>query len=84
MSADARRLVRVRGRALQERVRKGTGSEHDAVVLENETGERLILVRLGGNPFADAQTQRLAGHEVEVKGYRVGNELRYVEAKQIN
>ena len=83
MSEPARALICVRGRATQQRVRKGTGSEHEGVVLETAAGERLVLVRLGGNPFSDAQTLRLAGNEVEVKGYRIGNEMRYVEASPI-
>lgn len=62
-------------------VNEGTASEHTGVVLETDEGERVVLVRLGGNPFDDQETRQLAGRELEVKGYRIGPELRYVEAK---
>ena len=71
----------MRGRASLEPVRTGTGSAHTGVVLKTEEGERMILVRLGGNPFDDKETRALEGHLIEVSGYRVGNELRYLESK---
>lgn len=77
----ARERVTVCGTAREEVVRRGTASEHTAVVLETADGERLILQRVGGNPFDDAQTRSLAGHRIEVEGYRVGRELRYVEVR---
>ncbi len=83
MSGLERKLVRVRGRVTSEMVKTGTASEHQGVVLYTADGERVVLVRLGGNPFSDAETQRLVGHEVEVEGYRLGNELRYVSARRI-
>jgi hypothetical protein len=79
--AEDRKLIRVQGHARLETVRKGTGSEHDGVVLETPDGERLILVRLRGNPFDDPQTRALCGRTIEVEGYRVGSELRYVAAR---
>lgn len=75
-----RKLERVRGRASLTVVRKGTGSEHQGVVLETPAGERLVRVRVGGNPFDDPQTRALDGRTLEVEGYRVGSELRYVAA----
>jgi hypothetical protein len=64
-------------------VRKGTASEHTGVVLETPDGERFVLVRLGGNPFDDAETRQLVGHQIEVEGYGVGHELRYASARDI-
>ncbi len=78
-----RKLERLRGRAALATVRKGTGSEHTAVVLDTDAGERLILMRLGANPFNDPETRRLEGLILEVEGYRVGSELRYVSVREI-
>jgi hypothetical protein len=77
-------MTKVRGRVTSAVVRRGTGSEHRAVVLETPRGERLTLVRLKGNPFDDAETRRLVGHEVEAEGYRLGNELRFVRASPLD
>jgi len=71
------------GLASLEVVRRGTGSEHEAVVLRLAGGERVILQRRGGNPFRDEQTLRLAGHQVRARGFRVGDILRFVEAEVI-
>jgi len=82
MAAD-RQIERVKGRATVATVRRGTGSEHTGVVLETSTGEQLILVRLGSNPFDDPATRELAGRTLEVEGYRLGKELRYVSARDV-
>ena len=79
-----RELVRKAGHATLERVRRGTGSEHDGVMLTTDDGERLLLVRLGGNPFADPDTLRLAGKRIEAEGYVVGSELRYQSARELD
>jgi hypothetical protein len=84
MKPKKRELVRIRGKACEERVRRGTASEHSAVVLETAEGERLILQRIGGNPFRDEPTQRLVGLRLEVEGYRVGRALRYVDAREVD
>lgn len=81
MAKDASRpLECLSGRAQLEPARKGTASEHTAVVLVTGDGSRVILQRIGGNPFSDAETRELAGHEVVVEGYRVGDIFRYVKA----
>jgi hypothetical protein len=72
-----RELQRLRGRASLATVRRGTASEHTALVLDTQAGERLKLVRLGGNPFEIHDEREFAGRWLEVEGYRVGNELRY-------
>lgn len=80
---EGRKLERVRGRASLTTVRRGTGSEHTGIVLDTSEGERLILVRLGANPFEDRETRKLAGSTLEVEGYRVGSELRYVSFREV-
>jgi len=62
-----------------EVVRGGTGSQHRGAVLSTDDGEHLLLVRLGGHPFEDRETTELDGRRVEVKGYRLGNEFRYLQ-----
>jgi hypothetical protein len=59
-------------------VLEGTGSEHEGVILTTESGERLRLQRIGGNPFSDPVTQRLIGHKVSLTGYRLGRVFRYI------
>jgi hypothetical protein len=83
MSSE-RKLERFRGRAQVQTVRRGTGSEHVGVVLETTGGERLNLVRLGGNPFTDPATDKLSGSTIEVEGYRIGTELRYVTVHEVS
>jgi hypothetical protein len=78
-----RKLERICGRANLETVRRGTASEHLGVTLKTPKGKKWILIRIGGNPFDDAATRKLSGRSVEVEGYRVGNELRYVSAREI-
>jgi hypothetical protein len=82
MSPD-RTLEKVKGRVSLATVRRGTASEHTGVVLDTPEGERLILVRLGSNPFEIEDSRNLAGREMEVEGYRVGNELRYTTIHEV-
>ena len=62
-------------------VLEGTGSEHEGVILTTDSGERLRLQRIGGNPFSDPVTRQLIGHKVLLKGYRLGQVFRYVQDK---
>jgi hypothetical protein len=78
--AVERKLERVAGVADSAVVRRGTASEHRAVVLTTDAGERLILQRIGGNAFSDEPTDRLAGQLVSVLGFRLGDIFRYLEA----
>jgi hypothetical protein len=82
MTDTNREIVRIQGHVVSETVKRGTASEHVGVVLVTPAGERFLLVRLGGNPFNDRETRRLVGREVEVAGYIIGSELRYVEARE--
>jgi len=53
------------------------------VTLKDSNGKKSVLVRIGGNPFNDPETRKLRGRNVEVEGYRVGNQVRYVSAREI-
>jgi hypothetical protein len=55
----------------------GVPSQQQLIGLPRPEGDRLILIRLGSNPFEIEESRNLAGREPEVEGYRVGNELRY-------
>lgn len=77
--AAQRKLETVAGVVETALVRRGTGSEHQAVVLTTKSGERLILQRVGGNAFRDEATDRLAGQQVSAQGFRLGDLFRYVE-----
>jgi len=84
VTKNERRLEQLSGKIERQVARHGTGSEHQAVVLVTEAGERMILQRIGGNPFDDDETRRLIGHRVEVEGYRVGDVIRFVRAKAVD
>lgn len=78
-----RSLVRVRGRLACAVVRKGTGSEHESWVLETPDRGRLILTRLGGNPFERGREPAPPGSEVEAEGYLLDRELRYTSVRPV-
>ena len=82
--ATTPKLERVCGVAALAPVRKGTGSAHQGVVIETAEGERFELVRIDGNPFADAVTRALAGHRVEAQGYRLGSTFRFTSAQVVD
>ena len=63
-----RQLQRLRGRASLATIRRGTASEHTAVVLDTQAGERVILVPLGSNPFEIGEDREFAGRWLEVAG----------------
>ncbi len=73
-------LETLNGPAELAQVATGTGSAHTGVVI-TVGGERLELVRIDGNPFNDAPTRALAGHDIEVVGYRSGAKFRYRSAR---
>ncbi len=58
--------------------RRGTASEHVGAVLHTEAGEAVPLVRIDANPFDDPDTRALDGRRVQLEGYRVGAEFRFV------
>lgn len=72
---------RLRGEVSEELVRRGTASEHQAVVLHTEDGEGLILQRIGGNPFDDDDARALIGRTIVVEGHRTGRLFRYLNAR---
>jgi len=69
------------GDVAHARVRHGTGSEHEAIVLRTDEGEELILQRIGANPFKDPEGEKLVGQRVTVEGYRLGKVFRYLSAR---
>jgi hypothetical protein len=77
LAATRKGPERLTGTVERGMVRKGTGSEHNAVILCTDHGERLILQRIGGNPFDDAETRGLDGQRISVEGFRLGNIFRY-------
>lgn len=83
MTERQRRPEHLRGKVEKQLARRGTGSEHQAVVLVTEDGERMILQRIGGNPFDDDETRRLEGHDVEVEGFRVGDIFRFTKVTEL-
>lgn len=83
-SKHKRPVVKKQGTLLCEVVRRGTGSEHEALVLDCGSKGRLVLSQLGGNPFElppDA-TQWL-GRVVTVQGYLLDSELRYIKLQPL-
>lgn len=74
-----RTVVSMQGTLLRERVRRGTASEHEALVLESGQ-RRLVLTRLGGNPFeVPPDAAQWLGRVVVVEGYLLESELRYLK-----
>lgn len=72
-----RKVVRIRGHVARETVRRGTGSEHEGLVLTTSDGRRFVLVELGRNPFEVGAAGEVAGGDVEVEGFVLDGELRY-------
>ncbi len=61
--------------AVQRKViRRGTKSEHEALVLVTSQGE-FKLRRVGGNPFHDETLDQLEGHSIRCTGELDGNEI---------
>ena len=83
MPKGGREVERLSGKAVRKIVKPGTASEHDAVVLCTDAGDEVILQRIGGNPFDDAETRKLAGHDVSVEGFRLNDIFRYQKAKRL-
>ena len=69
----------IEGRVVARKALAGTGSEHIGVILQTTSGENLRLQRIGGNPFADAETKKLVGQIVKVRGVRLGDIFRFTE-----
>lgn len=80
--ASRKKPVQLQGVVRRELVRKGTASEHQAVVLHTDAGETLILQRIGGNAFDDPATKALAGKRVVAEGFRLGRLFRYLTASE--
>jgi hypothetical protein len=53
----------------------GSKSDHPAVLLETQGGERLILRRRGGPALGDRTFDDLIGQSIVAKGQRLGQAL---------
>lgn len=78
--SSRRRMETIEGRVEPASVARGTASGHTGLVLTTGDGERLVLQRVGGNPFRDAVTEGLAGQDVSLEGFRLGSVFRFVKA----
>ncbi len=59
--------MRFEGDVVSQRYAAGSKSEHQAVMLQTDTG-RFLLRRQGGNPFFDADLERLIGKSIVGEG----------------
>lgn len=59
--------ARLSGKVIKKRYGAGSKSDHMAVMLET-TGGTFKLVRMGGNPFADPELDKLVGSEIDGVG----------------
>jgi len=66
--------VEYRGRVARQRVSAGSKNEHEAVVLMTPQGP-LKLRRVGGNPFHDAELEKLVGQSIRCDGELHGGQL---------
>jgi len=80
---ESRPLLVLRGLLAIALVRRGTGSEQQALVLETDAATSFTLVKLGGPSFGLPAEAALAGRQVEVSGYLIGSELRFTRIDPI-
>jgi len=67
--------MRFRGKVKRKRLRAGSKSEHDAIVLVTARGKTYKLRRPGGNPFWDEELAKLENKTISGEGDLVGSEL---------
>jgi hypothetical protein len=63
------------GTLIKELYAKGSKSEREAVFLELEGGDKMLLFRIGGNPFYDEELLNLIGKEVMIEGILEDNNV---------
>lgn len=63
-----------RGTVKRKLIRRGTKSEHEALMLVTDKGE-YKLRREGGNPFQDKTLEKLEGQRIHCTGELDGNEI---------
>lgn len=59
--------ARMSGKVVKRRYAAGSKSDHEAVMLETPDGT-FKLTRMGGNPFADPELEKLVGREITGTG----------------
>jgi len=62
------------GTVSQKPFARGSKSEHEAVVLQTDTGD-LVLRRAGANPFRDTELEQLVGKKIRFRGQKLDNIL---------
>jgi hypothetical protein len=67
--------MRFRGAVKRKRLRAGSKSEHDAIVLVTTRGATYKLRRPGGNPFWDEELAKLEDKTISGEGDLVGSDL---------
>jgi hypothetical protein len=77
--AGKSQVEEIEGRVVARKALAGTGSEHTGIIIETKSGENFRLQRIGGNPFADAETKKLVGQVVRVRGVRLGDIFRFTD-----
>jgi hypothetical protein len=76
-------LVSVRGTLARQIVHKGTGSEHEAWVIDSPEHGKLILKKLGANPFELGDAPAAPGSKVEAEGFVLQPDLHYKSLKAV-
>jgi hypothetical protein len=61
------KTITIEGEVRHEMVAPGSKSERKAVVLSTPSGEKYVLQREEGNPFADPTLDKLVGHSVKAE-----------------
>jgi len=59
------------GQVIRRRIAAGSKSERDALMLSTPEGD-FVLRRMGGNPYADPELERMLGQTVRSEGELVG------------
>ena len=63
--------MRISGRVIKQNFPAGSKSERAAVMIETDAGQ-FVLRRQGGNPFRDAELEKLVGQKIEAEGVLTG------------
>ena len=67
MKAGKKDSDTITGKVIKKLFAKGSKSEHEAICIQTEEGV-YKLKRMGGNPFKDAELEKLVGKDVKATG----------------